>query len=366
MEKIICTVTNDLTYDQRMIRICRSLSRRGYEVVLVGRVRTASRPLSKEPFRQIRLRCRWQSGKLFYLEYNIRLFLWLSVQRFDALCAVDLDTLLPAWLWCALRRKPCIYDAHEYFTEVPEVVRRPIVQRVWEGLARTLIPRIQYAYTVGGELARVFQARYGVPFEVIRNVPLPRPVPAVLPRPEPRILLYQGALNEGRGLEVAIAALPHLPGTTLWLAGEGDCSDALRQQAATMGLSGRVRFWGYLTPDALAELTPKASIGLNLLENKGLSYYFSLANKTFDYMQAGLPGLHMAFPEYKALYKQHPGFVLLEQLTPEAIAGAVRPLLDDTAWYEKIQGAALHAAEALHWGKEEEKLFRFYDAVFGH
>lgn len=343
-----------------MIRICGSLSRAGYRVLLVGRSRTGSLPLAEQPFEQLRLPCRFESGKLFYLEYQLRLWWWLAGQRFDIACAVDLDSLLPVFFWCKLKGKPCVYDAHEYFTEVPEVVRRPLVRKIWSALARLLLPRLRYAYTVGEQLAQVLEARYGLPFAVIRNLPLRQPSLPDLPKAKPRIILYQGALNEGRGLETAIAAMQQVEGAVLWLAGEGDLSAALREQAAALGLGKKVRFLGYLRPPALRELTPQAYIGLNLLENKGLSYYYSLANKTFDYIQAGVPALHPDFPEYQSLRAQHPAFLLLPSLEVDALAAALQRLLDDEELYEGLRVACEEAAPLLHWEVEERKLLGFY------
>ena len=180
---IILTVTNDLSYDQRMIRIGETLVEMGYSARLVGRKRKQSKPLKIRGFEQVRLNCWFQKGKWFYLEYNIRLWWYLLFHRFDAISAVDLDTILPAYWISRLKGKPCIYDAHEYFTEVPEVVRRPRIQKVWEAVARYTIPKFKYCYTVGPALAKIFEERYGVPFEVIRNVPFRQAI-----RDEPRTL----------------------------------------------------------------------------------------------------------------------------------------------------------------------------------
>ncbi len=144
-KKIYLTVTNDLTYDQRMIRIATTLVNSGYTVCLVGRLRSNSQSLKEQPFAQKRLRCWFDKGKFFYLEYNWRLFFYLLWRRLDAIGSIDLDTLLAGYLLSKLKRKPCIYDAHEYFTEVPEVVERPAIQRVWERLAQGIIPRLTYA-----------------------------------------------------------------------------------------------------------------------------------------------------------------------------------------------------------------------------
>src|SRR5689334_8605957 len=93
-QKIFLAVTTDLTYDQRMIRICSSLSRAGYHVTLVGRKTLSSVPLTDRPFRQKRISCLFEKGKLFYLEYNTRLFFFLLFKKMNGLCAIDLDTIL--------------------------------------------------------------------------------------------------------------------------------------------------------------------------------------------------------------------------------------------------------------------------------
>ncbi|MBC8081612.1 MAG: glycosyltransferase, partial [Hymenobacter sp.] len=168
--RLCFTVTTDLNYDQRMQRICGSLARAGYEVWLIGREWDTSRPLTPQPYQQHRLRCWFQRGKLFYLEFNLRLLLYLLPRRAAAWCAIDLDTALPVWLRAWLGGQPFVYDAHELFTEVPEVVARPAVQRVWRWVEGFIVPRARLAYTVGPALARVFEQRYGRPVGVIRNI----------------------------------------------------------------------------------------------------------------------------------------------------------------------------------------------------
>ena len=96
-KKIYFTVTTDLTYDQRMIRICSSLAVAGYQVVLVGRKLKSSLPLVEKPYSTKRILCFFEKGKLFYAEYNIRLFFFLLFKKMDCICAIDLDTILPCY-----------------------------------------------------------------------------------------------------------------------------------------------------------------------------------------------------------------------------------------------------------------------------
>ncbi len=359
--KIICTVTTDLTYDQRMIRICTSMAQADYEVLLVGRTLPTSKPLQERPYQQKRLRCFFNKGKFFYLEYNLRLLFFLLFQKVDVLYAVDLDTILPAFLVKKIRRKTAIYDAHEYFTETPEVVGRRFTKSVWEAIAKLAIPSMDYCITVGQALADLMGKKYNKPFHILRNVPFPQKKIAT-PKPQAPVLLYQGALNEGRGLEEMISAMQHISNAQLWLAGEGDLSQQLRQQVRDLTLDQKVQFLGYVQPNDLRQLTLQASIGLNLLQNKGLSYYYSLANKAFDYIQAEVPSLNMAFPEYIALQEQYGAFELVENLESTTLVNAIQKLLSDEVYYQQCVENCRKAKQVLHWENEEQVLLEILRA----
>lgn len=363
---IILTVTNDLTYDQRMIRICTSLTNAGFTVVLVGRQLPSSKPFQQQPFTQKRLKCWFNQGKFFYIEYNIRLFFFLLFTKFDIVCSIDLDTILAGFWVARLKNKTCVYDAHEYFTEVPEVVERPKIQAIWQWVANHTIPRLTYCYTVCESLALVFKKEYGTNFNVIRNVPFKTATPeatATIKNNDKNIILYQGVLNDGRGLEEAIEAMRQVENAELWLAGEGDLSKELRQLAVDLKVENKVKFLGYITPIELKKVTQQATIGLNLLQNKGLNYYYSLANKAFDYIQNGKPSINMKFPEYERLNAEFETFVLIENLDINLLAHSINTLLTDKELYLKIQGNCLVAREVLNWEKEEIKLIEFYRKI---
>ena len=363
---LLFAVTTDLCFDQRMQRICGSLAAAGYRVQLVGWQRPASPPLTPQPYAQHRLRGWFQRGKLFYIEYNLRLFFYLLGQQAAAWCAADLDTALPVWLRAKLGGQPFVYDAHELFTEVPEVVARPAVQRIWRWVEGFVVPRARLAYTVGPALARVFEQRYGRPFAVVRNVSRLRPDDAPTSSPTGGYILYQGALNVGRGLENLLAAMPQVAGR-LVICGEGDLSAALRERAAKLGLlaSGQVEFRGFVLPEALREVTRHATVGIMLLENIGLSYYYSLANKFFDYVHAGIPQVLIDFPEYRALNEQFDVAELVADTAPATLAAALNRLLPggEPARYQHLADNCRRAAPQLSWQHEEQVLLQLWAEV---
>ncbi len=359
---IILAVTNDLTYDQRMQRICTSLTEAGYEVTLVGRERGQSLPLDHFPFRQVRLRCWFDSGKLFYLEYNIRLFIYLLFHRHAIICAIDLDTIVACYYAATLSGAKRVYDAHEYFPEVPEVVRRPRVRAVWQWVERTYVPRMDLIYSTTQSISEIFQKTYKKEVATIRNLPLAQSV--TMPADHtPRYLLYQGALNEGRGLEHLIEAVADLD-IELWLVGDGDITDKLKAQVALAGLQDKVKFTGYVKPADLKEITADAFIGINLLEMKGLSYYYSLANKFLDYIQAGVPQVCIGFPEYKRINDQYHVGLLVENLEKDTIKTALTRLMEDKDLYAKVRENCLVCRRELTWENEEKKLIALYDRLY--
>jgi len=366
--KIIFTVSNDLSYDQRMQRICTSLVNAGYEVCLVGRKKRSSVELQAQHFKQTRLNCIFEKGKLFYLEYNIRLLLFLLFNHADIYSAVDLDTLLPCLLAAKIKSKKLVFDAHEYFTEVPEVVERPLTKKIWEFLAGLCIPHANKAYTVGTKLSEIFTEKYKTNFEIILNVPSSTHQQIstsinqhIYKSAHLQIILYQGALNEGRGLEECILAM-HRINAELQLAGEGDLSTKLRTLVAKEGLTDKVKFLGFVKPNELKQITSQAYIGLNLLRDKGLSYYYSLANKFFDYIHAGVPCICADFPEYQNINMQY-DCTLLCPADADRISDTINILLNDKILYQKLKDNCLKAKEDLCWEKEEIKLLNMYKTL---
>ena len=354
-----------MSYDQRMQRICLSLAVANYDVELVGRNLPNSKPLNLNyNFKQTRLTCKFNKGKLFYLEYNVRLFMYLLKQYTTAFCAIDLDTLFAVGLVSVLKQKTLIFDAHEHFTEVPEVTNRKVTQWIWNTIGKIFIPSAKLCYTVGPKLAIILGEIYENKFEVIMNVPaLVDKVDGV--NKDISYIFYQGAMNESRGLEQAILAMHQVDNIQLWLAGEGDLSIQLRELVVKEKLQNKVIFLGYIQPENLKSLTLNAKIGLNLLAPNGLSYYYSLANKYFDYMQAGVPCICANFPEYIAINNKYHCSVLID-CNIDLIAQSINELLQNNTLYETLKNNSLKASKNFNWSLEEQKLIGLYKHLFNN
>lgn len=356
------TVTNDLSYDQRMQRICGSLSHAGYRVILVGRKLKNSIPLPQTSYQQKRLHCFFTKGKFFYLEFNLRLFLYLCFKKMDGICAIDLDTILPVYYISKLKNAVSIYDAHELFCEMKEVKNRPAIYNIWKKIERHTLPHFKNAYTVNEAIAAEFKKMYGHSYSVIRNCAVYTESDTVMAKEN--FILYQGAVNEGRCFETLLAAMQQVA-IPLYIFGDGNFMKQAKQITNDLNLHDKVFFKGLIAPDALKEITGKALLGINLVENNGLSYYLSLSNRFFDYLQAGTAQLCMNYPAYKNLNDQYGVAITIAKNEADEIARQINLFLKDTALQQTLQQNCRQAALVLNWQNEEKILLHFYQKIFG-
>jgi glycosyltransferase involved in cell wall biosynthesis len=362
MEKgktIIIGLTGHIISDQRINRIARTLLNNGFHVKVYYRHFFKYKTIDVRqdfPFEIRPVNGVFKSGILFYLCYNIALFFKILLARTDYLYAVDSDTL-PAFIGLsALKRKPLVFDSHEYFAEVPELSNSPFKKKIWHRITQWGVNYSKARMTVGHELAKVLAERYGKPFATVRNVPAYKPSPEVIAL-HPPVLLYQGALNKGRELELLINAIKELPEMRCILAGEGDLSHDLRTLAVSYP---NIEFAGLLSPETLRELTPKCFAGYNLLAPESLSYYYSLSNKYFDYMHAGVPSISSALPEYQNLNSLYSCGICIRNEQQELVA-LLKNWLNDQAHYRKLKENAIIASTELNWENEQKSLLNLFN-----
>jgi glycosyltransferase involved in cell wall biosynthesis len=358
---VVFTVTTDLTYDQRMIRICTSLANAGYAVTLVGRKMNTSLPLAKQPFQQKRLSCFFEKGKLFYAEYNIRLFVYLLFKKMDCIGAIDLDSILPGYFISKIKKIKRVYDAHELFCEMKEIATRPAIYRIWKKIEQYTVPKFPDGYTVNQPIAAEFKKMYGVQYEVIRNIALLRAID--IPQKKEKFILYQGAVNEGRSFETLIPAMKEVNGRLI-ICGDGNFIQQAKQLVLENELQDKVIFKGKVKPDELRSITQQAYIGVTLFDDAGLSNYYSLANRFFDYLHAGIPQLCVNYPVYKEINDQYHIAVLAEDTSAKNLAVLLNNLLVNEVEYNMLQQNCLKARLQLNWQEEEKKLLQFYKELF--
>jgi glycosyltransferase involved in cell wall biosynthesis len=339
-----------------MQRIARVLSNSGYHVTMVGRTSEDFKEIQSSDYDLKRYRCLFNKGPLFYLEINCR-FVWAFLfQKFDLIYAVDNDTLPSGIILKWLKRVPLIFDSHEWFSEVPELEGSVWKKKIWKWVGIRGAKNASICITVSKALAGQLGKETGCRFEVIRNVPVWYPEEPRPKRSDKPLIIYQGALNKGRGLEELVYAIRDLPDWICWLVGEGDLSESLRSLVDALNLNERVVFLGRKGPSELRIITPKAWVGYNLLEPASKSYYFSLANKFFDYMHAGVPSLNSPFPEYEKILSQYPTGRVCSKLDRDHIQNILKKEFASVAAVESYEKDCAKASAVFNWQKEASAL----------
>ncbi len=362
MKSLTFTVINDLTYDQRMQRICTTLAYAGYNVLLIGRKIPSSLSLINQSYKQKRLQCIFRKGKLMYFEFNLRLLFYLLWVSSDCYCAIDLDTILPNYFASRIKRKKRVYDAHELFTEQKEIVTRPAIYKFWLRLEKFSVPKFLHGYTVNDFIANEFKKRHGVHYSVVRNLPKLSLLQPAYDKKD-TFIIYQGAVNEGRSFETLIPAMKKAE-TRLKIYGYGNFFDKALQLIKDYEVEDKVELKGLVRPEELRRITPTAYMAVMLFEDTGLNQYHSLANRFFDYIMAGIPQVCVAYPEYKAVNDKYGIACLITNTDADTIATALNNLLHNDVYYHTLQQNCLKARKELNWETEEKVLIDIYRKVF--
>lgn len=364
-KKITVSVISDLTTDQRVIRICSSLVEMGFEVEVIARAFNNSLPLDMYPFKAQRIRCRFRQGFLQYAEFNFKLFWKLIFIKTDYLLANDLDSLLPNYIVSKWRSKKIFYDTHEYFTGVPELKKSAFKRKVWKTIEDWIFPKLPVVYTVNDSVKKEYEKEYGNTLGVIRNMPR-RTTTDPLPLPEAwvgkKILLMQGAgINTGRGGLELLSAMPLLSaGYLLVYIGGGTEWELIAQKTKEWNLQEQVIMMEKMPPSMLKRYTPLAHLGFSLDSFDDVNYLFNLPNKVFDYMHAGVPLIATSIPEVKKIMDEYHCGLVINDLQPATIAGAIEQVLADEKTYHNFKLNCKRAAEELCWENESIKLKAIY------
>ena len=358
----LVSVINDLVTDNRVKKTCITLQECGFDVVLIGRHLPSSLPLNNFPYKTHRMKLFFLRGPLFYLFFNLRLFLKLLFSRCHLLYANDLDTLVPNYLVSKIKSIPLIYDSHELFCEVPELLKSPIKKRIWLFFESKIVPRLSNCITVNDSIANIFEKNYKTKFNVVRNISEvennfhPKPKTDLNLPLDKKIILLQGAgINIDRGAEELIDAMSFVDGALLLIIGSGDVWSVLESKIKIKGLTNKISLIYKIPKNELMHYTYNADLGLSLDKNTNLNYYYSLPNKIFDYLQAGIPILASRLPEIEKIITKYNIGDFIDSHEPKAIAAKINEMLfSDKLRFYKSNIAFVNSQ--INWHEEKKKL----------
>ncbi|MEO8146540.1 MAG: glycosyltransferase [Bacteroidia bacterium] len=373
-KQIIISVTSDLSTDQRVHRAALALYDEGYDVLLIGRLLKNSLDISNRPYKTRRFKLWFNKGPLFYANYNLRLFFFLMFNRTDILFANDLDTLLPNYLISKLKVKVLVYDNHEYYTGVPELVSRPFIRGIWKSIERWIFPKLKYVYTVNQSIADLYEQEYKVKVSVLRNVPIQFTTDQTFSKNESRIklnlpldkflIIMQGnGINVDRGGEETVEAMQYVDDAFLLIAGNGDVIEVLKKMVVDLKLHDKIIFKSRMPYSELVQYTQCADLGLTLDKSTNINYRLSLPNKLFDYIQCGVPILSSDLVEVKKIVQQYNIGTIVQNIFPLELAKKINEVMEDDNLQRKWKENLKQAAKDLNWENEKIKFLEIFKAI---
>ena len=413
MKQVSMVVWNTFQNDARVLKEAETLMEHGYSVTVfalhtpgvtsrqerVGRSGVRVHRVLRSPGMLLRMWARgWRSrrreggarpavnaspaprgparGFRFFLQMVSRTFthgglvVALARSRPDVVHAHDVNTLATAWIAARLVGAKLVYDAHEISTdrEGYESIRKMVG---W--LERRLIRRAHGTITTTEMRAKFFARAHGVDRPlVLQNRPrLMQAVASTRLREELvlsenwPIILYQGGLQTGRGLEDLVKAAKNVTGAYFVFVGGGRIEGALQRLAEELAVSDRVHFIPTVSLDDLPDYTASADIGVQPIRNTCLNHFSTDSNKLFEYAMAGLPIVASDFPEIRRVVTDYDLGILFDPEEPDGLVRSLQELVSSPELRRKYARNARAAAGALSWESQEEALVTLYGHVTG-
>lgn len=373
----------DVVFDSRVLREAETLSdhhrvqiidvlgdrsRRNEQKgsVRIERIDLSSRSLpSSLPFKALK-----------YAEFLVRAAMRGMGKTCDVYHAHDLPTLLPALVAGRWNRAKVVYDSHELWTEQGNLPALP--QRMAKWLEGILIRKVDRVLVANRSRALIMRQMY-------RDIPLPDVIMNCPPLEENgpsrkarrliestgaettgnrRIVLYQGGLSFGRGIENLIAAAHDFrDDIVLVLLGQGPLKEELMRQVRERGLEKKVHFHDYVPYGELLDYTASADAGLITYRNTCLNNYHCAPNKLFEYVSVGLPVAACHFPELEQVVNEFGIGKLFDPESPHSIADAVNGIFESEAEYETMKQNTVRVRLRFNWANEAKKLLTIYDEL---
>lgn len=378
----ICMVVhNDVSHDSRVQKEAASLAAQGWRVVVVGVSISGEIPPETEVMdgftvvrvvpRLLRRLLPGKTGKRLRI-----LASWLLVARrlrqinARVYHGHDFTGLLTIAL-AGIRRRPVVYDSHELYFDQKLVThfRLQDLMSIFRPLEKMLARRAAAVITVNDSLADHLARTLDIPRPlVLRNTVDLRQTetPAALfPRNGKRLVAHSGGMMYGRHLPELVAALAHLPPDVgLVLLGDGYLKQSLLEQARSQGTADRMMVVPPVPVSAVALTLAQAQVAAVLITSQDTNFHFSLPNKLFEAIAAGLPVIASPIPEVKALVDRYGLGVTCDPTDPAAIAEAIQTILQPEH-YERYRANAIKAREELNWEREGKKLVALYQRLLG-
>jgi glycosyltransferase involved in cell wall biosynthesis len=377
---IIVTVISDLVTDYRVHKICQTLHKNGYRVILTGSCNKRSLAIKSRDYQTNRLKTWFGSSFLFYTEFNIRLFFKLYKEKAGIYLGNDLDVMPATMLMAKLKKKPLVYDSHEYFLGMAGLDKKPVRRFIWKLIEKRVFSNLEYMYTVSDSIMNLYRRNYHKKLYVVRNLPMKNPISPNLssleenwissidreiPTKKNLLIFQSGGMNESRGAEELVLSMLFLDASKfhLLIIGGGDIFQKIEKMIIQNGLSDKITIIPKIPFEVLSHFTQKAQLGLSIEKPSVLNHKYSLSNKLFEYLHAGVPVLASRLPEQERIINHYDVGGFIEDHQPENIAGKIKEIFEDPETLERWKKNTCIVREELNWENESKIVLDIFKQV---
>jgi glycosyltransferase involved in cell wall biosynthesis len=365
-KKVLISFLGNINYDTRCKNLFDTLTVNGFDVEFLG-FDWLTKDL-KESRGRISI-YKLKKGFLslsFYLKFIWHLKICLMKSRANIFFAEDIYTLPLVVIFGKLKRSKIFYDSRELFGHLAGLKDKKINQKFWQWIERLFIKKADYVIVTGKLDEEFIIEKYKLKNTiVVRN--LPRYYKSAIHfdihsnlqiDKSKKIILYQGVILKGRGIELVYNVLKELPEFVFVIIGDGDSEKHYKELAADIDLIDQVYFLGKLTQEELSKVTSAADVGVALIENLSISYYYALPNKLFEYIMAEVPVLVSNLPQMKEIVEKYEVGFAVNPNNKEELISSLKKLSSDSDLYNRLKQNCKKASEELNWEKEVNSLLQ--------
>jgi len=365
-KKVLITFLGNINYDTRCKNLFDTLSANDFEVEFIGFDWMTKR--FKEVQGEISI-FKLKKGFLsisFYLRFIWHIKLKLITTKASIIFAEDIYTLPFIIILGKLKRAKIYYDSRELFGYLAGLKDKKLKQTFWKWIEKFFIKKADCVIVTGAMDGDFLKKEYGLHnIILLRN--LPRYYKPTLNldlhshlqmHTNKKIILYQGVLLKGRGIEKVFEVLKDLPEHVFVIAGGGEFEEYYKKLSAEMNLVDQVYFIGKLTQEELPKITTSADVGVALIENLSTSYYYALPNKLFEYIMAEVPVITSNLPQMKEVIDKYDVGFTVEFESKDELISAIKKLTEDKSLYESKKQNCHISSQELNWEKEVTSLLK--------
>jgi glycosyltransferase involved in cell wall biosynthesis len=365
-KKVIITFLGNINYDTRCKNLFDTFSANSFDVEFIGfDWMTKGFTEERENISIFKLRKGFFSLP-FYLKFIWHIKLKLFTTEASIIFAEDIYTLPFVMIFGKLKRAKIYYDSRELFGHLAGLKDKKLKQSFWKWIENICIKKVDYVMVTGQLDGEFLKKEYG-----INNLILLRNLPRYYKpgtnfnlqsylqiKPEKKIILYQGVLLKGRGIEKVFSVMKEFPDHVFVIAGGGEYESYYQNLAEQMNLTDQVFFIGKLTQEDLPKVTSSSDIGVSLIENISTSYYYALPNKLFEYIMAEVPVIVSDLPQMKEIVEKYDVGFAIDIENKDELVNAIKKLSNDKQFYESKKHNCQIASQELNWEKEVTNLLQ--------